>query len=121
MHLQNKNESFGCYVCSCGYYYIVDPPGFPCTNRSANCPNCGKTIGGGPKVKLGKGIHGMAVRPGHYRIFKDQAQQKKQMAKYGDSDENIPNMTLDNYIKNIIEPIIEEKPSLGLTQSTKNI
>ena len=119
MHLQNKTESFGCYVCSCGYYYIVDPPGFPCTNRSANCPNCGKTIGGGPKVKLGKGIHGMAVRPGHYRIFKDQAQHKKQMANYGDSDENIPNMTLDNYIKNIIEPIIKEKPSLGFNSIDK--
>ena len=121
MHFQQYSGSFGCYVCSCGFYYIVAPPGFPCIYSTVDCPNCGQKIGGGPKVIKEKGVsnHGMAVRPGHYRIFKDQTQKKEQMARWGDPDENIPNMTLDDYIKNIIEPIIKEKSSLGFNAIDK--
>ena len=120
-HFQQYSDMFGCYVCSCGYYYTVNPPGFCCTNRSINCLNCGQKIGWGPKVIKDKGAinHGMVVRPGHYRIFKNQAQKIAQMKKWGEVDENFPNMTLDDYIKNIIEPISKEKLSLGFNAIDK--
>ena len=121
LHFQQQSDMVGCYVCSCGYYYNVSPPGFPCANRTVDCPNCGQKIGWGPKViqERGSPNHGMVVRPGHYRIFKDQSQKVVQMAKWNDSDENIPNMTLDDYISNIIGPISKEKSSLGFNSIDK--
>ena len=104
----------GCYVCSCGFYYIVDPPGFPCIGRSSDCPACGQKIGWGPKIIEDKGArnHGMAVRHGHYRIFKNKDQKMVEMAKWQDIDENIPNMTLDDYLKLVIEPL-RKNPTTG--------
>ena len=61
----------------------------------------------------------MVVRLGHYRIFKDKEQKAVQMGKWNDSDENIPNMTLEEYITNIIEPITKEKLSLGFNSIDK--
>ena len=106
-HFDKYPEMIGCYVCSCGYYYTVDPPGFPCVSRNADCPVCGQKIGGGPKIIEDKGArnHGMVIRQGHYRIFKNKNQKMVQMKKWNDIDENIPNMTLDDYLTQVIEPL----------------
>ena len=106
MHFETYQDSQGCYVCSCGYYYSIDPCGFPTRNRTSKCPVCQKDIGYGPKkVQGGASNHGMIIRPGHLRIFKDGKQKAGQMSRWKDPDENIPNITLDKYIKEIIEPI----------------
>ena len=119
-HLNTKPDRHGCYVCSCGYYYDIDPCGFPTKNRTFDCPVCGLKIGWGPKpVKAGEETHGMVIRPGHLRIFKDEKAKKYQMKVFDEVDENIPNMILDDYIKKIIEPI-RKKNELGIGQWSKN-
>ena len=102
-HLNVNIDRIGCYVCSCGYYYSIQSCGFP--NETSTCPICKQKIGKGPKVK-NVGIHGLVQRKGHYRIFKDENQQKECMKRYKDDDENIPNMTLEKYKKTVIEPLL---------------
>ena len=119
-HLNTKPDRHGCYVCSCGYYYDIDPCGFPTKNRTFDCPVCGLKIGWGPKpVKVGEETHGMVIRPGHLRIFKDEKAKKYQMRVFDEVDENIPNMILDDYIKNVIEPI-RKKNQMGIGECSKN-
>ena len=106
-HFKNYQDSCGCYVCSCGYYYYIDPCGFPTKNRTSDCPVCHEKIGYGPKKIKDQGAsnHGMILREGHYRIFRDAKQKVSQMSRWHDPDENIPNLLLDEYIKKVIEPI----------------
>jgi len=119
-HLNTKVDRHGCYVCSCGYYYDIDPCGFPTKNRTFKCPVCEQKIGWGPKVvKKGEETHGMVIRPGHYRIFKDEKQKIGQMKVFDEVDENIPNMLLDNYIKEVIEPI-RSKTYFGFNSVLEN-
>ena len=43
-HFKTFPDSYGCYVCSCGFYYYIDSCGFPTINssrRTLNCPYCG--------------------------------------------------------------------------------
>ena len=110
-HFNNLSDSYGCYVCSCGFYYCIAPSGFPTINVTAICPECGLKIGWGPKkVNIGRvRNHGMVIRPGHYRLFRDKKQKEGQMKKWLDSDENIPNLILEDYIKQVIEPIEKQK------------
>ena len=113
-HFQNYKDNCGCYVCDCGYYYSIEPCGFPTKGRTSKCPVCQKDIGYGPKkIKGGAGNHGMIIRKGHYRIFKDAKQKMGQMSRWNDPDENIPNITLDKYIKEVIDPIKNKKNSFG--------
>ena len=107
IHFKSNPDGCGCYVCSCGYYYNIDPCGFPTRGRTSDCPVCHQKIGYGEKVIKDKGAsnHGMVIRDGHYRIFKDGKQKVGQMSRWHDPDENIPNILLDDYIKKIIEPI----------------
>ena len=114
-HLNSSPDNIGCYVCSCGYYYSIQPCGFP--NQSSTCPVCKLGIGKGNK-KISVGIHGLERRPGHYRIFKDENQHQTCMNRYKDSDENVPNMTLENYKNTIINPLLN-KAQKGLTQIPK--
>ena len=119
-HLKTKVDRHGCYVCSCGYYYDIDPCGFPTKNRTFKCPVCEQKIGWGPKVvKKGEETHGMVIRPGHYRIFKDEKQKIGQMKVFDEVDENIPNMLLENYIKEVIEPI-RNKSYFGFNSVLEN-
>ena len=106
-HFDTFSDAHGCYVCSCGFYYNIDPCGFPTTNRTFKCPDCGLKLGWDKKVIKDKGAtnHGMVIRPGHYRIFKDLNQKVKQMSRWHDPDENIPNIIYADYIKKVIEPI----------------
>ena len=118
-HVNSNPDNIGCYVCSCGYYYSIQPCGFPTSGATSKCPICKQDIGYGPK-KIHFGIHGLARRPGHYRIFKDSKQHDKCMMKYNDHDLNIPNMTLADYKASVIEPI-EKKGTKGLSIMSKDV
>ena len=47
----------------------------------------------------------MILNYGNYRIFRDKEQKDSQMKKRNESEENIPNFILSDYIKEVIEPI----------------
>ena len=115
-HLNVNPDTIGCYVCSCGYYYSIQSCGFP--NETSTCPICKLKIGSGPRIKY-VGYHGLVQREGHYRIFKDENQHKVCMKRYGDADVNVPNMTLENYKKKVIEPLLNI-PIKGLTIVSKD-
>ena len=120
-HLMKYPDDIGCYVCSCGFYYSIDPCGFPTEEHKFKCPECQQDIGYGKKVvDVGVSNHGMVIRPGHYRIFKDLKQKEEQMTKYDDCDENIPNRTLEQYKKEVIEPILNES-KYSINRISKNI
>ena len=119
-HFKTFADACGCYVCSCGFYYNIDPCGFPTTNRTFNCPHCGQKCGWDKKkVKGGASNHGMVVRPGHYRLFKDIAQKQGQMNRWRDPEENIPNLILEDYYKKVIEPI-KNSPSFGFNSISRD-
>ena len=61
----------------------------------------------------------MVIRDGHYRIFKNLEQKKKQMGRWNDPDENIPNILLDDYIKQVIDPI-RSNPGCGFNIVNKD-
>ena len=112
-HFKTYPDACGCYVCSCGFYYNIDPCGFPTTNRTFKCSYCGEKCGWDKKkIKGGAPNHGMVVRPGHYRLFRDKAQKEGQMKRWKDPDENIPNMLLEDYKKTVIDPI-RNTPAFG--------
>ena len=105
-HFNTYHSGFGCYICSCGYYYCINPCGFPTTNRSFICIECKEKSCWGPKVKPGgPPIHGLVIREGHYRIFKNQEEKDSQFDKFKDPEENIPNILFDDYIKKVIGPL----------------
>ena len=123
-HLNTKNSDFGAYVCGCGYFYSLEPCGFPRINdKSGTCPTCKNKIGSGELPPGIKGYHGFAHVPGHYRIFKNLEAKKKEFARFAghnppDSDENIPNMLLADYKKKIDD--IKEKEKLGISKVKRN-
>ena len=119
--LYNSNADTGYYVCSCGYLYSIGPCGFPTEEHTAKCPDCGKPIGYGKKKIENKGAsnHGMVVRAGHYRIFKNLEQKKEQMSRWNDIDENIPNRTLDQYKEEVMESI-KSSSKKGIFKDTKS-
>ena len=109
-HLREKPINIGAYVCSCGYYYLIPPCGFPWEQKDKKqtfCPICKKPIGYSKK-KSKKGQHGMALRKGHYRVFKNIEDKTQQLKLYGDTDENISSIILSDYKKNIIDPILKK-------------
>jgi len=119
-HLMQYPDDMGCYVCSCGLYYSIDPWGFPTEGQTFKCPECQQDIGYGKRINgIGASNHGMVIRPGHYRIFRDLKHKEEQMTKYGDCDENIPNRTLDQYKKEVIEPILKNS-NYGINRISKN-
>ena len=111
-HLNKGPPDFGCYVCSCGFYYNIDPCGFPTIGQTFNCPECSEPLGYGEKIIPTMGAeennHGMVIRDGHFRIFKDEGQKQEQMEAYGEIDENFPNLTLAEYKLTVIEPIKQQ-------------
>ena len=106
-HFSKYADDWGCYVCSCGFYYNIEPCGFPTPQQAYKCPKCDKDIGYGKKKipHIGSKIHGMVIRDGHLRIFKDEKQRDDQLGKYNEVSPNFPNMTLDDYQKKVINPI----------------
>ena len=110
-HLNTKAHDIGAWVCSCGLYYDIPSCGFPWEPEEGDppslCANCGLEIGYAPKDPSIKGLHGMVMREGHYRIFKDAQHKQEELEEYGDSDENIQSMLLADYKTKIIDPILE--------------
>ena len=86
MHLKTKKTSEGCYVCSCGTFYTVNPCGFP--TEISKCVNCGEKIGGEN--------HKLFRREGHIRIFLNEKARESQLS-LGYADKEMPNMLLDEY------------------------
>ena len=120
-HFQNYPSDKGCYICSCGYYYSIESCGFPNKYQSSRCPKCKMEIGFGKNEKLKKNQE-FCINPrkGHYRIFKNKEDKENEMNKYKITNEMIPNKTMEEYMTQIIEPLInEEKPGLNIV--TKNL
>ena len=119
-HLNTQPRDSGAYVCSCGLYYNIEPCGFPTEPKKEPkklyCSNCKKEIGYAEKNPNVQGEHGMVIREGHYRIFKDEDHKKGEMK--NDTDENIPNMLLADYKKKVIDPILD-KSIHGINQISK--
>ena len=113
-HMQYFEDTYGCYVCSCGCYYSIGPCGFPDMSSANNCRMCNLPIGYAPKPfnDGGSPRHGMVLREGHLRIFKNQIAKDIQMKKFKENDEHIPNILYEDYKKKIIEPI-RKKNSIG--------
>ena len=118
-HLNTQPSNLGAYICSCGVYYDISPCGFP--YEISKCPNCNEDTGGrlerGIKNRKKKVRHVMVQRKGHLRIFKDLAQKKIEFAKYEDNDQDIPNMLLEEYKKEIDTKI--ENSKFGISKVTK--
>ena len=120
-HLKTKPDNNGAYVCSCGLYYDIPPCGFPMRPKDKKptfCPNCNERIGYEKKPNLIPGKHGMVRRDGHYRIFRDEKHKNKELAHYGDTDQNIPNRILAVYKSEEIDPILE-KSKYGINKISK--
>ena len=83
-HMQYFEDTYGCYVCSCGCYYSIGPCGFPDMSSANNCRMCNLPIGYAPKPFNDGGCprHGMVLREGHLRIFKNQLAKDIQMKKF---------------------------------------
>ena len=88
----------GAYICSCGVYYDIQPCGF--LTVDITCYNCGKIIGPSSKIKIPN-------KPNYYRIFKDNITKNSAYDNYIDSYNYVPNMLLDDYKKDKIDPILE--------------
>ena len=117
-HFNIYHSGFGCYVCSCGFYYYIAPCGFPTEPRSFTCIECKEKCGWGPKVVPGgPPNHGMVIRKGHVRIFKNQEEKNSQFEKYKDPEENIPNILLDDYVKQVEE--LRQKSGFGFNPVDK--
>ena len=111
-HLKTKAQNHGVYVCSCGQFYEIPPCGFPWKpddGKQAKClnPACKKDVGYAERDPKNGGKHGMVIREGHFRIFKDEEHKKNEFAKYNDNDNNIPNRLLADYKKEKIDPILD--------------
>ena len=119
--LYNSSADTGYYVCSCGYLYSIGPCGFPTKSYKAKCPDCKKPIGyGKQKIETNReDAHGMVIRDGHYRIFKNLEQKKEQMSKFGDIDENIPNRTLEQYTEEVMNSM-KTKSKKGIFKNSKS-
>ena len=117
-HFNSYLTEKGCYVCSCGYYYSID--GFPTEEQFSNCPNCKKIIG---YIKIenlkNEKKYILSPREGHYRIFKNFDEKKNEMSKYGITDEIVPSKTFEEYITDVINPILM-KEKKGLNIISKN-
>ena len=120
-HMKYYEDSYGCYVCNCGYYYGIGPCGFPDPKSKFNCIRCGKPIGYAPRKYKddGRPELGMVIREGHLRIFKNAEQKDSQMGRFNVSDKNFPNMLYDDYLKKIIEPI-RKKCSFGFNAISRD-
>jgi len=119
-HLNTQPKDSGAYVCSCGLYYNIEPCGFPTEPKKEpkilTCSNCNEPIGYAKKPPELKGEHGMVIREGHYRIFKDEDHKRGEMK--NDTDENIPNMLLADYKKKVIDPILHNS-KFGINKISK--
>ena len=108
-HLRNQPPNFAVYMCSCGKYYTISPCGFPMI--ISNCQKCGLQIGGTN--------HTLLRRPGHFRIFLDEQAKNNILLRWG-FDRNMPSMTLRDFKREKIDPLINI-PHKGIGKISKEI
>ena len=101
-------DSYGAYLCSCGYHYSIDKCTFP--TREFQCPNCQQMIGGKN--------HKIVRREGHIRIFFDKESMMKKL-KHSYADKEVPYKLLSQ----LEEEVNKEKNELfkGLKAPKKKI
>ena len=110
-----NNPSNGAYICSCDSWYSIDPCGLPAT--VSKCSNCGQDIGGQN--------HYLIERPGHFRVFKDEAQKKNVTGRF--YYKPIPYKMLEDFRKEIDKLVKQEKKGIKqitfgfFTRETKKI
>ena len=121
-YLKRFPLDIGCYVCSCGYYYIIHPFDLPTREHNFNCPNCKLPMGFEDKAFPDKVTENprTTIRTGHYRIIKNKAQNQEQIGIWNNADENIPNLSLEDYKKTVIEPLLN-KSNKGINICSKEI
>ena len=108
IHFNNNTSDEGCYICSCGNYYTINKKDFPDTDINKTCSECKGKIG------FEKKGHNYCLVNGHFRIFKDEEERKSEIKKYKIYIME-PNKTLEEYKRDIIEPIIkQEKPGFNV-------
>ena len=100
------------------YPHVDSEPENEDERKLSFCSYCQQHTGWTPKPNYIKGQHGIVIRDGHYRIFKDANHKKEEMEEYGDNDKNIPNMLLVDYKKIKIVPILENS-KFGINQISK--
>jgi len=119
-HFNEYPSDKGCYVCSCGYYYSIDPCGFPTKDQFSNCPKCKQVIGYRNSNNPNKLEFCIEYRQGHYRIFKKEEDKNYEMKKYNINDDMVPNKSYNDYIKEVINPILKlEKPGLNIIEKNQ--
>ena len=117
-HLNKYPSDKGCYICTCGYYYSIDPCGFPTKEQFSKCPKCKEVIGYNINNNPDKLEYCLEYRKDHYRIFKNEEDKKYEMKKYHIRDDMVPNKIYNGYIKEIINPILKKENS-GLNKIKK--
>ena len=106
-HLNTQPSDSAIYICSCGKYYNILPCGFPVL--ISKCLKCNLNIGGRN--------HRLFRRPNHYRIFLNEEAKKKELKKTF-ADRNMPYKYLDEFKREIIDPILNT-PSKGIGKMNK--
>ena len=114
---KKNNKKDGVYVCLCrkGFYQYIPPNGYPTDkNYNEKCEFCHNPIGSNKRSEgylfWKKDIYYPIKREGYLRIFKNEAQIKNES---NDNLNQINYMTLDQFFKNKINPIIlNEKPGI---------
>ena len=117
-HFNKYPSDKGCYICSCGYYYSIDPCGFPNKDQFSNCPKCKEVIGYRINNNPNKLEYCLEYRKGHYRIFKNDEDKKYEMKKCYVTNDMVPNRLYNDYINEIIKPILKKENS-GLNKIKK--
>ena len=105
-HFNKFEDDCGCYVCNSGYYFILHNS-LLTRDNIINCPYCKLKLVFGDKELYNKNIinEDMYIFHKHFRIFKDINQKNSELSKCNDLKKSFHNLTLSEYIKNIIEPI----------------
>ena len=114
-YLTNYPSDTECYVCICGYYYIINSCVFQNKGHIFNCPKCKLPIDFGNQVSHDKGTEskGMVIRHRLYRIFKNKVQRQDPLG-------NILNITLEDFKKTVIEPLLN-KSNKGINFCSKEM
>ena len=128
LDIQNHFNKFpsnkGCYVCSCGHYYSLYLSDIPTKKEDLKiCPKCKSNIGFEKNdISKNSNKYRLIKRKDHFRIFKDEKEQKREMNKNKLNNDLIPNKTLYEYIKEIIEPIEnQDNPGIEIIDKDKFI
>jgi len=85
-HQTHNDVSYGVYMCSCYYWYIIEPCGFPM--EKYKCKVCGQDIGGTD--------HQLVARNGHVRVYLNEQQRLNNRYKF-----NVPYIYLSELLSKV--------------------